>query len=118
MATRKKNKEVKKMAESELVYIHSKCCNSHWAVVCTNEGYFLHCDHCGKSSGLEVLGLEVEGEDFCFHSCCCDAHWELTYCDGQYQLLCENCMKTSGCLIVVGPHLDNPKCNCCDDENS
>lgn len=55
------------MEDGEIVYIHSKCCNGHWAVVCNEEGNFLKCPNCGKSAGLEVLGGPdpLNGENVC-----------------------------------------------------
>lgn len=53
-----------------MMYAHSKCCNAHWELVCTDEGKAeLHCEECNENIG-SILKLEFTKEISQECDCC------------------------------------------------
>jgi len=57
----KKEKETRD--ETNLLFIHSKCCTAHWELVFDKKTgqYHLECEKCGKGVGIKVTGPDLYG---------------------------------------------------------
>jgi hypothetical protein len=50
-----------KESEGEVMYLFSRCCNSHWELTYVDGCYGLECVECGKpvGGGVEVVGRNL-----------------------------------------------------------
>jgi hypothetical protein len=105
------------MCESKVMYVHSKCCNSHWLL--TNE-FGLICSECGKPGiSLDVIiddsshVTKIDGG----YTTACDGSFELMVDEGGIlRLLCDECEVE--CVKVIHEPIDltGVKCGCCGKE--
>lgn len=93
---------------SQVMFMHSRCCMSHWKLEVRDKKYRLECADCGRDSGIDFkndpFAEKIEK--------CCNGIIEFVLEDKTFKAICEKCEKDLG-LIADVEVPDYVGCECC-----